>query len=266
MSDATNTIRPIEGLSILVTGANGGVGVAFIDALLSRGARRIYAAVRDPGNLPADWRGNDHIVPIGLELTDPQQLAAAARLCADVDLIISNAGVTCIGPVSTKDEASAREVMEVNYFAPLRLTNLFANDLCARGGGMIFVLSMAAMIPPGPAPIYSASKSACAMFAAGVLADYGRRGLQVTLSFPGYIDTPMAAGFTSFKASPAAIVERTLAAWQAGETHVFPDAFSTMVLDYMRRDGARMLVDVDNLRREIALAYDTWSRKQHHIP
>lgn len=261
MSGADN-FRSLDNLNVLVTGANRGVGLAFVETLRVAGARRIYAAMRDPANLPAQWHDEPRIVPLALDLTIASQFAPAAEQCRDVNLVISNAGVTCIGAVSTQDEATAREVMEVNYFGPLRLTQLFAGALAERGGGMIFVLSMAAMIPPGPAPIYSASKSACAMLAAGVLADHGQRGLRVTLSFPGYIDTRMTAGLTSFKASPSAIVERTLAAWQAGETHVFPDAFSGMVLDYMRKDGARMLVDVDNLRREIAVAYNDWAREQ----
>jgi NAD(P)-dependent dehydrogenase (short-subunit alcohol dehydrogenase family) len=248
--------RSLAGLSVLVTGANGGLGLAFVDELTARGARRVYAAVRDLDTAPTQWSRHDVVTPLKLDVTDSTQIAAAAAACLDVDLVISNAGVTCVGPVSDKPEKLARDVMEVNYFGPLGITAAFADHLCGRSGGMIFVLSMAAMIPPGPAPIYSASKSACAMFAAGVLADYGRRGMRVTLSFPGYIDTPMSAGFTSLKATPSAVVKRTLAAWCAGESHAFPDAFSEMVLEFMRKDGARMLTHVDEIRREIAVAYD----------
>jgi NAD(P)-dependent dehydrogenase (short-subunit alcohol dehydrogenase family) len=248
--------RSLAGLSVLVTGANGGLGLAFVDELIAGGARHVYAAIRDLANTPTQWSRHDMLTPLQLDVTNSAHIAAAAAACPDVDLVISNAGVTCVGPVSGKAEKLAREAMEINYFAPLRITAAFADHLCRRSGGMIFVLSMAAMIPPGPAPIYSASKSACAMFAAGVLADYGRRGMRVTLSFPGYIDTPMSAGFTSAKATPTAVVKRTLAAWCAGESHVFPDAFSEMVLEFMRKDGARMLTHVDEIRREIAISYD----------
>lgn len=248
--------RALAGLTALVTGANGGIGAAFVDAMLAAGAARVHAAMRDPSAMPPRWRDDARVAPLTLDVTDRAQIAAAAALCGDLDLFVSNAGMTCIGPVSDKDEATARQVMEVNYFGPLMLTKALSETLCARRGGIIYILSMAAMIPPGPAPIYSASKSACAMLAAGVRADLEPRGVQVTLCFPGYVDTRMSDAFTSHKAAPEAIVAETLAAWTQGESHVFPDPFSKLVLTEMARDGARILTDPDGARRALAVAYD----------
>ncbi|MCG2840560.1 SDR family NAD(P)-dependent oxidoreductase [Sandaracinobacter sp. RS1-74] len=255
--------RAIAGARALVTGANGGLGVALVDTLLSRGAVQVHAAMRNIANTPDHWRGDDRIRPLIFDLTRHDLIEKAAALGPSLDLIVHNAGVTCIGPVSEKDDAQVRQTMEVNYFGPARLTRLVSEEMSHRQAGMIFVLSMAAMIPPGPAPIYSASKSACAMYAAGVLADLGKRGLEVMLAFPGYIDTPMAAAFSSFKATPAEIAENMLDSWESGKTHVFPDKFSSTVFEYMTSNGGRMLIDTENVRHEIAEYYNSWSSSQN---
>lgn len=245
-----------HGITALVTGANRGLGLAFVDALLEDGALRVYAGMRNLADAPPIWADDPRVIAVELDVTDADEVAAAARACHDIDLLVSNAGITCVGPVGEKDEATARAVMEVNYFGPLRLTKAFAAGFEAKRGGIIYVLSMAAMIPPGPAPIYSASKSASAMFAAGVEADLGQRGVRITLSFPGFVDTRMSDGFTSRKASPTDIARATLAAWHAGESHVFPDDYSRLVLDHMRRDGARILLDPNAVRREMLAEHD----------
>jgi len=246
---------PLGARTALVTGANGGIGTAFVQTLLDQGAQRVYAAMRDPVALPSQWQGDPRVVPLPLDVTDAAAIAAIAGQCGDVDLLICNAGVTCIGAVSEMDEATIRHVMEVNYFGPAMLTRALSESLRKRQGGIIYVLSMAAMIPPGPAPVYSASKAACAMYAAGVRADLGKDGVRVTLCFPGYVDTRMSDAFKSQKAAPESIAGETLRAWAAGESHVFPDAFSQLVLAEMARNGAGLLTDPDNARKELALKY-----------
>jgi len=251
--------RVLGATTALVTGANGGIGVAFVQALLDQGAARVYAAMRDPASLPQQWQGDSRVVPVKLDVTNRADIAEAAARYRDIDLFICNAAVTCIGPVSEKDETTVRHVMEVNYFGPVMLTQALSDALRSRRGGIIYVLSMAAMIPPGPAPVYSASKAACAMYAAGVRSELGKQGVQVTLCFPGYVDTRQSAAFKSRKASPESIANETLRAWTEKQSHVFPDAFSQLVLAEMARDGATMLTDPEGARKELARKHEEQS-------
>src|SRR3546814_16741867 len=74
MSHASVT-RSLAGMTALVTGANGGVGAAFVAALLAGGASRVYAAMRDPSAVRDLWLANPRIVPLDLDVTDRDQIA-----------------------------------------------------------------------------------------------------------------------------------------------------------------------------------------------
>jgi NAD(P)-dependent dehydrogenase (short-subunit alcohol dehydrogenase family) len=78
----------IQDSTALVTGANRGIGKAFADALLDRGAKKVYAAVRDVATVT-----DPRVVPIQLDVTDPDRVAAVARELDDVQLVVNNAGV-----------------------------------------------------------------------------------------------------------------------------------------------------------------------------
>ena len=124
----------LSGRKVLITGANRGLGASFVEAALARQASTVYAAARDPALLPG-FSDPDRVVPVRLDVTDPQEVTAAARERTDIDLLISNAGVTCHGPViGGDDEARLREVFEVNFFGPLRLVRGFGAGLRSPGG------------------------------------------------------------------------------------------------------------------------------------
>jgi NAD(P)-dependent dehydrogenase (short-subunit alcohol dehydrogenase family) len=221
----------LTGRKVLVTGANRGVGAAFVGAALSRRATAVFAAARDTTS-PPQFPDPPRVVPVRLDVTDRAQIAAAAREHADVDLLVCNAGVTCQRPVlSDVEEAVFREVLEVNFFGPLRLARAFAPSLRRPRSGVIFVLSVAAVALSRSAPIYSASKAACLMLALALreeLRDGG--GGTVTLVIPGFIDTDMGAAFANIpKASPLQIAERSLDGWLAGHHTVWPDRFAEQV-------------------------------------
>src|SRR6266700_2554478 len=135
----------ISGSIAFVTGANGGIGQAFVAELLKRGAAKIYVAARDPGSLSELLkRGDNRLVPLTLDITDFSQVDAAIQTATDVTLLINNAGHAAFeGAIAASDLASARREMEVNYFGPLTLTRAFAPVLARGGGGAIVnMLSM----------------------------------------------------------------------------------------------------------------------------
>jgi NAD(P)-dependent dehydrogenase (short-subunit alcohol dehydrogenase family) len=222
----------LTGRKVLVTGANRGVGAAFVSAALSRRAAIVVAAAREVTSLPP-FEDPARVVPARLDVTDRTQIAAVAREHPDVDLLVCNAGVTCQQPVlSDVEEAIFREVLEVNFFGPLGLVRAFAPTLRRAGSGVIFVLSVSAVALSRSAPVYSASKAACLMLALDLREELREAGGTVTVVLPGFIDTDMGAAFkTTAKATPAQVAGLALDGWLAGQPTIWPDRFAELVRD-----------------------------------
>lgn len=225
-----------HGITALVTGANRGIGAAFVEELLARGADRIYACARDVESLaPLMDAHGVRVAPLQLEVTDPAQVAAVCALVPRVDLVVSNAGREGSGQVIGHDEADARHLFEVHLWGPWRL----ATGLVPRlrpGGGLIFVQSIAALVLSRRGPFYSASKSAATMMAAALRESLRADGMTVTNVFPGFTDTDMLADQDVPKARPRETAERALDGWAAGEASVYPDRFAELVHDRLRTD------------------------------
>ena len=88
MSNTNSHGTPIEGAVALVTGGNRGFGRAMVQELLDRGAAKVYATSRSP-----QPQTDARIVPLVLDVTDDDSVAAAARAAADVSIVVNNAGV-----------------------------------------------------------------------------------------------------------------------------------------------------------------------------
>jgi short-subunit dehydrogenase len=153
----------INGSIALVTGANGGIGRAFVDELLKRGVAKIYLAARDPTSLSALWQAGDRrLVPLRLDVTDAAQVTAAARTATDVALLLNSAGYWGESSAfTTLDVAKGRREIDVNYFGLLAVTSAFAPVLKASGGGAVLnVLSFLALATWPVSGTYAASKAA----------------------------------------------------------------------------------------------------------
>jgi NAD(P)-dependent dehydrogenase (short-subunit alcohol dehydrogenase family) len=123
----------IEASRVLITGANRGIGAAFVDAVLDRGAERVYAGARNPDSLVAvRERYGERLVPVQLDVTVPSQVDDAVNQCKDIDLLVCNAGqgLKC-GVLDPPDESAFRDVFETNFFEPLHLLRGFAPALRA---------------------------------------------------------------------------------------------------------------------------------------
>ena len=153
----------IEGSVALVTGANRGIGRAITEALLERGARKVYAAARDPKTLEGlTQRHGPRVVALRLDVTNADQVAEAAQLATDVDLLINNAGLVEPGELITEGIVDvARREMEVNYFGPLRMLQRFADTLARQEGAIVNVNSAAGLANAPILPTYSASRRRC---------------------------------------------------------------------------------------------------------
>src|SRR3954471_4512752 len=229
---STRWERPmqIRGRTALVTGANRGLGRTFVDALLARGAAKVYAAARSPESAAANReRFGDAVVPVRLDVTVAADRQAVAEACPDLDLLVSNAGLAPAGPVLDTDETVCRETFEVNVFGPLALVQGLAPGLRQRRGGVLFVNSVTGLVVSRSSPVYGASKAAARMLALALREQLAADGVGVTTSHPGFIDTDMAAAVPYPKATPEEVVERSLEAWEAGATVVFPDRLAELV-------------------------------------
>jgi NAD(P)-dependent dehydrogenase (short-subunit alcohol dehydrogenase family) len=210
----------------LVTGANRGLGRAFIQALLARGARKIYAAVRDPDAIAI--RG---VTVLRLDVTNPDDIAAAVAAAPDVTLLINNAGITR-GKALLASGAldAARAELETNVLAPLSLARAFAPILARNGGGAIVnVLSALSWVNLPGAATYSVSKAAAWSVTNGLRGELRGQGTQVLALHLGYMDTDMARHVTGPKISPEAVAAAALDGVETGQLEVLADAVAQTV-------------------------------------
>lgn len=211
---------------VLVTGANRGLGQAFVQALLAAGAAKVYAAARDPASITVAGA-----VPLQLDVTNPAEVAAAAAGCTDVTLLINNAGIARGSPFMAPHSAdAARAELETNFFGPLAMSQAFAPVLAANGGGAIVnMLSVLSWLNLSGAATYSASKSAAWSLTNGLRNELRSQGTQVLGVHVGFMDTDMTKNVPGPKASPADVARQVLEALEAGHDEVLADALTRQV-------------------------------------
>ncbi len=216
----------IDNAVALVTGANRGLGLAFVDALLAAGAAKVYAAARDASGLERPRVG-----PVRLDVTQPEQVAAAAKACPDLTLLINNAGISRGSSFLVAGSAeAARAEFETNFFGMLAMSQAFAPVLKANGGGAIVnVLSVLSWLNLTGAATYSASKSAAWSLTNGLRNELRGQGTQVVGLHVGFMDTDMTRKLDAPKLSPNDVARQALAVLEAGGEEVLADDLSRQV-------------------------------------
>jgi len=241
----------IEGTVALVTGANRGIGKAMVDALLERGAAKVYAAARDTSTVPdVDAR----LVPIQLDVTDADRVAAVARDLGDVQLVVNNAGIARSGTALRVKLDAARAELEVNYLGLIATTQAFAPVLAANGGGaFVNVLSVASWVGSPFLSSYGASKAAAWNFTNAARVELKQQGTQVVGVHVGFVDTDLTAALDVDKIAPATVATTALDAVEAGEPEAIVDDVSRQVKAGLS-DDQRMLYPQIELDFAAALA------------
>ena len=216
----------IQNAVVLITGANRGIGLAFARELLARGARKVYAAARDPATVTLPG-----VQALRLDVTKPEEIAAAAQQANDVTLVINNAGIAQPGGFLADDsDAVARRIFETNFFGMLNVSKTFAPVLKANGGGALLnVLSVASWVNGGELAAYSASKSAAWSLTNALRHELAAQKTQVLGLHMAYVDTDLTRGFEVQKSSAEEIVQRALDGLEAGADEVLADALTQQV-------------------------------------
>ena len=223
----------IDGSVALVTGANRGLGQVYARELVARGAAKVYGAARNPAAVTEPG-----VTPMALDITDPGRVAEVAQQCADVSLLVNNAGVLKYSTFTgVPDMDAARAEMETNYFGMLSMCRAFAAVLAANGGGAIVnMLSVSSFYNNPFDASYGASKAAAWSLTNGIRTELHHQGTLVVAVHAAYIDTDMAALTNAPKISPESVAQQAFDAVEAGQVEVLADERSRFIKASLPRD------------------------------
>jgi NAD(P)-dependent dehydrogenase (short-subunit alcohol dehydrogenase family) len=226
----------------LVTGANRGIGKAIVASLVRAGARRVYAGARRPWLVTR----TEQVIPLHIDLLRPETVAAAARQCDDVALLVNNAGIMLAEPLLGTNALDAAQLeMQVNFFGTLSMLRAFRGVLAKRRASVVVnILSIAARVNAARFGSYCASKSAALSLTQAARAELASQGTRVVAVMPGFVDTDMARHVTLPKLAPEVVAERIVAAVIAEEEDVYPGPAGDI--------AARLSAEPKEVEREFA--------------
>ncbi|HEX4429111.1 MAG TPA: SDR family NAD(P)-dependent oxidoreductase, partial [Frankiaceae bacterium] len=220
--------------TVLVTGANRGLGQALVDEALKRGAKRVYAASRRPMEV-----SDQRVTPLILDVTAPEQIQEAVDRVQSLDVLVNNAGVSVADDLS--DRSAFEQHLAVNLYGTLDVTRAFLPSLTRSGGAVVNIVSLGAVAAVPVLPAYSVSKAASLSLTQSLRALLAGRGVSVYAVMPGPIDTDMVRGLDIPKTSAEDVARGTLDGVERGEEEIFPDLMSRSLADGWRAGVAKQL-------------------------
>ncbi len=220
-----DTIMNLNDKTILVSGANRGIGRATVDALLLEGVKKVYATARHTDDL-SDF-ADPRVVPLRLDITDSPSITHAAKIANDVDVLINNAGVLHTGSLLESSKEDIEANFNTNFYGTLNVIREFLPTLETRkDAAIVNVVTIAAFVNFPGFGGYSASKAALFSLSQGIRTELAPRGVSVHTVNPGPIDTDMTRDLPFDKASAEQTGRNIVAGLKNGEADIFPDAGS----------------------------------------
>ena len=220
--------------TVLVTGANRGIGQALVAEALSRGAKRVYAATRRPVT-----HSDSRVTPVTLDVTNAAQIQGAVDEIETLDILVNNAGLALDDDLS--DPSVLERHLAVNLFGTYRVTRAFLSLLTGSGGAIVNNLSMNALAPLPLIPAYSISKAAAFNLTQSLRVLLAARGVRVHAVLTGPVDTDMTRGLDIPKAAPESVARAIFDGVEQGQEEIFPDAMSQSLAQSWRGGAAKTL-------------------------
>lgn len=224
----------IAGKTVLVTGANRGLGKALAAEALTRDAKRVYAGTRQSLSHP-----DARVTPLTLDVTNADHIAAAAKEVGDLDILINNAGILI--PDDFTDPASIAQHLSVNLYGTQAVTQAFIPALTRSHGTIINILSVNALAALPNFPSYSVSKAAAFSFTQTIRAMLASQGVRVHAVLAGPIDTDMMRYADIPKAAPESVAAAIFDAVDNGQEEIFPDPATAPLAAGWPTSGAKYL-------------------------
>jgi NAD(P)-dependent dehydrogenase (short-subunit alcohol dehydrogenase family) len=224
----------IANKTILITGANRGIGRALVTEALRRGAKRVYAGTRSAFQI-----ADERVTPLTLDVTSTSQIQNAVREVGTLDVLINNAGIAIYDDLSNLD--AVEQHLAVNFLGPLKVTNAFLPQLKRSKGAIVNNLSMVGLAALPVIPSYSISKAAAFNMTQSLRALLAGQGVSVHAVVLGPIDTDMNRGFDIPKASTESAARGSFDGLENGEEDIFPDPASQSIAEGWRNGVNKLL-------------------------
>lgn len=235
-----------ENKTVLVTGANRGIGKAIVESLLNNGVKKVYAAARDISKLPNF--GDDRVSPLTLDITNQDQIREAHKTAEDIDILINNAGVATFGSILDSPIEDVKRDMDTNYYGTMNMIREFVPSLkTKKDTGIVNIVTIGAFVSFPAIGGYCASKAALFSLSQGLRIDLEKHGIAVHTVNPGPIDTDMAKDFPTDKASPEDTANNIIDSLKAGVQDIFPDKGSQDMIGVWRNN----YLDLENMISEM---------------
>jgi NAD(P)-dependent dehydrogenase (short-subunit alcohol dehydrogenase family) len=220
--------------TVLVTGANRGIGHALVEEALRRGASRVYAGTRQPMSHP-----DSRVTPLILDVTDPAQIQRAVDSIDALDVLINNAGIALYDDLT--DRAVLEQHLAVNLFGTYEVTRAFLPLLTRSCGAIVNNVSMMALAPFPVTPAYAISKAAAFNLTQSLRLLLAGQGVSVHAALTGPTDTDMTQGFDIPKASPDSVASAIFEGLENGDEDIFPDPMSESIAESWRTGEVKAL-------------------------
>jgi NAD(P)-dependent dehydrogenase (short-subunit alcohol dehydrogenase family) len=224
----------IANKTVLITGANRGIGRALVHEAIRKGAKRVFAGSRQPLDI-----ADDRVTALTLDVTNTTQIQRAVEAVDALDILINNAGVAIYDDLTNLDVVEQH--LQVNFLGMLRVTHAFVPPLKRSHGAIVNNLSLATLAALPMIPAYSISKAAAFNMSQSLRALLASGGVTVHGVVLGPVDTDMNRGLEIPKASPESVAAGIFDGLARGEEEIFPDPVSQSIAEGWRIGAAKGL-------------------------